>query len=146
MAALWAVLSSAYVVDAHSFNISSSFRIDVHSHVIPDFYREALIEWGLPVVDGVVYTDGFPVPDWDLTTHVATMDLYSVNYSTLSVSAPGVNYLAADEEAAGTLARKLNLAMYNYTQLYPTRLGAMCLLPLPHVQLALAEIDVNNSP
>lgn len=141
-----AVLLNANYADGHSLNISTPFRIDVHSHIIPDFYHEALIEGGFPVVDGVVYTDGFPVPAWDLTSHVETMDLYSVNYSTLSVSSPGVSYLAADEEAAGLLARKLNLAMYNYTQLYPKRLGAMCLLPLPHVQLALAEIDVRINP
>lgn len=146
LATISAVLLGPCVINAHSFNISSSFRIDVHSHVVPDFYEEALIQGGYAVENGTVYTDGFPVPSWDVVTHIESMDLNSINYSTLSVSAPGVSFLAADEEAAGALARKLNLAMSNYTKTYPTRLGAMCVLPLPHVQLALIEIDVSMTP
>lgn len=135
-------------VDAHAThkrctNSSNSFKFDVHSHVVPDFYREALIDNGFPVINGTVFTDGFPVPEWDIASHVAIMDTNGVNYSTLSVSAPGVSFLAGDADAAGALARKLNLAMFNYTQAYPTRLGAMCILPLPHVELAVAEIDVS---
>ncbi|KAH8749721.1 hypothetical protein F5883DRAFT_633554 [Diaporthe sp. PMI_573] len=119
----------------------SSFRLDVHSHVVPDLYKEALIEAGYPVTNGTVYTSGFPVPSWDLTTHIEAVDLNQVNYSILSISAPGVNFLAANRTAASELARNLNLAMYNYTQTYPTRVGAMCVLPLPHVDLALKEIE-----
>ncbi|KAJ0120430.1 amidohydrolase [Diaporthe amygdali] len=120
---------------------SSSFRLDVHSHVVPDLYKEALIQAGYPVTNGTVYTSGFPVPSWDLATHIEAMDLNQVNYSILSISAPGVNFLAANGTAASKLARNLNLAMYNYTQTYPTRLGAMCVLPLPHIDLALEEIE-----
>ncbi|KAI9733965.1 MAG: hypothetical protein M1834_002622 [Cirrosporium novae-zelandiae] len=126
---------------AHAtYNIDSSFKVDVHSHVVPDVWREALISAGYTVTDGTLYTDGFPVPDWTLTGHIAAMDTYGVNYSTLSVSAPGVFFLADDATAAASLARKVNLAMYNYTQTYPKRLGAMCLLPLPHVTAALTEL------
>lgn len=123
---------------------SECFRLDVHSHVVPDFYREALIDGGYTVKNGTVYTDGFPVPSWDLTSHIEAMDINDVNYSTLSISAPGVNFLASNQTAAGELARRLNLAMYDYTQSYPKRLGAMCILPLPHVQLALQEIEVSK--
>jgi hypothetical protein len=122
----------------------SSFRLDVHSHVVPDLYKEALIQAGYPVTNGTVYTSGFPVPSWDLTTHIEAMDLNQVNYSILSISAPGINFLAANGTAASELARNLNLAMYNYTQTYPTRVGAMCVLPLPHVDLALKEIEVGR--
>lgn len=120
----------------------NSFRVDVHSHVVPDLYKEALIQAGYPVTNGTVYTSGFPVPSWDLATHIEAMDMNQVNYSVLSISAPGVNFLAANRTAARDLARNLNLAMYNYTQTYPTRLGAMCVLPLPHIDLALDEIEV----
>ncbi|TVY16245.1 Decarboxylase yanB [Lachnellula arida] len=126
--------------------VAESFKIDVHSHVVPDFYREALIEAGYPVklLDGqeTLFTDGFPVSEWNLTEHIAAMDSMGANYSTLSVSAPGVNFLAGQDGglAAAALATKLNLAMYNYTQAYPTRLGAMCILPLPDINATLAEI------
>ncbi|KAL1845461.1 hypothetical protein Daus18300_014527 [Diaporthe australafricana] len=68
------------------------------------------------------------------------MDANQVNYSALSISAPGVNFLAGNETAATQLARNLNLAMHNYTQEHPTRLGAMCILPLPHIDASLEEV------
>lgn len=120
----------------------NSFRVDIHSHVVPDLYKEALIQAGYPVTNGTVYTSGFPVPSWDLATHIEAMEMNQVNYSVLSISAPGVNFLAGNGTAARDLARNLNLAMYNYTQTHPTRLGAMCVLPLPHIDLALDEIEV----
>ncbi|PWY64829.1 amidohydrolase 2 [Aspergillus eucalypticola CBS 122712] len=125
---------SAWVVAGHNLranNISTGYRIDVHSHVIPPVWREALIAAGYPVKNGTVYTDGFPVPDWTLESHLATMDTLGINFSTISVSAPGV-YFLNDPKEAHALARTVNLAMHNYTQAHPTRLGALCLLPLPH--------------
>ncbi|KAJ5046826.1 uncharacterized protein L3040_004051 [Drepanopeziza brunnea f. sp. 'multigermtubi'] len=47
-----------------------SFKLDVHSPLVPDIYRAALIDAGYPVKDGVVYTDGFPVSARDLETHI----------------------------------------------------------------------------
>lgn len=125
-------------------SLSSPFRFDVHSHVVPDFYQEALIQGGFPVINGTVHVNGFPVPSWNLDTHIGHMDANQVNYSTLSFSAPGVSFLAGNETAATQLARELNLAMHNYTQQYPTRLGALCVLPLPHINAALDEIDVSQ--
>ncbi|KFY97176.1 hypothetical protein V498_02196 [Pseudogymnoascus sp. VKM F-4517 (FW-2822)] len=122
------------------YRVATSFKLDVHSHVIPDIYRSALIDAGYPVTNGTLFTDGFPVPLWDLKTHIAAMDSLGVNYSTISISAPGVNFLANDSRAAAKLGRSLNDAMYKYTKSYPKRLGAMCILPLPHIDLALREI------
>lgn len=126
------------------YRVATSFKLDVHSHVIPDIYRSALIDAGYPVTNGTLFTDGFrfPVPPWDLKTHIAAMDSLGVNYSTISISAPGVNFLANDPRAAAKLGRRLNDAMYKYTKSYPKRLGAMCILPLPHIDLALREIKV----
>lgn len=123
---------------------SPPFRLDVHSHVVPDFYQEALSQGGFPVVNGTVYVNGSPVPSWSLDTHIQDMDVNQVNYSTLSLSAPGVSFLAGNATAAAELARKLNLAMHNYTQQYPTRLGALCALPLPYIDAALEEAKVGK--
>ncbi|KAH6684548.1 hypothetical protein B0J14DRAFT_527368 [Halenospora varia] len=131
-------LSSSVLAD---YIVDSSFKLDVHSHVVPAIYSDALIAAGYPVVNGTIYTDGFPVPSWTLEGHIAAMNTNGINYSTISVSAPGVSFLAGDCCAAASLARELNLAMYNYTQQYPTRLGAMCLLPLPDVESALLELE-----
>lgn len=123
---------------------SSAFRLDVHSHVVPDFYHEALSQAGFPMTNGTVYVNSFPVPSWTLDTHIQDMDANQVNYSTLSLSAPGVSFLAENETAATQLARQLNLAMHNYTQQYPTRLGALCVLPLPHIDAAVEEAKVRQ--
>ena len=123
---------------------SDPFRFDIHSHVVPDFYHEALSQGGFPVVNGTVHVNDLPVPSWSLDTHIEDMDRNQVNYSALSVSAPGVNFLANNETAASQLARNLNMAMHNYTQQYPTRLGAMCILPLPHIDAALEEVKVRK--
>jgi predicted TIM-barrel fold metal-dependent hydrolase len=135
--------SSPAVAD---YLVDSSFKLDVHSHVVPDIYRQALIDAGYPVKNGTLFTDGFPVPSWDLESHIAAMDTNGVNYSTISISAPGVNFLADDCCSASIVARQLNLAMYNYTQAYPTRLGAMCILPLPDIEASLAEIEARSLP
>jgi len=130
-------IAAEYIVD-------SSFKLDVHSHVIPDVYRKALIAAGYPVTDGTLYADGFPVPVWNLTSHIAAMDEQGVNYSTISISAPGLNFLAGNASKAASLARQINNLMYNYTQQYPTRIGAMCLLPLPDVENSISEIEVSQ--
>lgn len=122
-------------------HIGQNYRIDVHSHVVPQIWKDAMIEAGYPVKNGSLYADGFPVPDWTLKDHIATMDTLGVNYSTISISAPGV-YFIEDATKAHALARKINQEMHNYTRQYPRRLGAMCLLPLPHVDESLAEIEV----
>ncbi|KAJ5929213.1 hypothetical protein N7454_007061 [Penicillium verhagenii] len=121
-------------------NLTSDYRIDVHSHVVPEVWREALISAGYPVKNGTLYTDGFPVSDWTLESHISTMDTLGVNFSALSVSAPGVFFLK-EAHKAKALARSVNLHLHNYTKTHPTRLGALCLLPLPFVEEAVEELE-----
>lgn len=140
----WSALLVLPVTVLADYVVDASFKFDVHSHVVPDVYRASLIANGYPVVDGTLFTDGFPVPAWNLSTHIASMNSQGINYSTISISAPGVSFLAKDPHAAASLARLLNLEMYNMTQQYPTRLGAMCILPLPNINGSLAEMKVTN--
>jgi hypothetical protein len=85
-----------------------------------------------------LFTDDFPVPSWEIASHIADMDKLGVNYSTISISAPGVSFLANNAPASASLARQLNNEMYNYTKMYPKIIGPMCLLPLPHTKESLA--------
>ncbi|KAJ5633198.1 Amidohydrolase 2 [Penicillium lividum] len=130
-----ACLASCHVTK----NLGSDYRIDVHSHVVPEIWRDALISAGYPVKNGTLYTDGFPVPDWTLESHISTMDTLGVNFSALSVSAPGVFFLK-EAQKAKKLARSVNLLLHSYTKIHPTRLGALCLLPLPFVDEAVEEL------
>lgn len=122
-------------------SLSLDYRIDVHSHVVPEIWKEAMISAGYSVKNGTLYADGFPVSDWTLESHISTMNTLGVNFSALSVSAPGVFFLK-EAHKAKELARSINLLLHNYTKTHPTRLGALCLLPLPFVDEAAEELNV----
>lgn len=104
-----------------------------------------MVEAGYPVKNESLYAARFPVPDWTLDGHIATMDSPGVNYSTISISAPGV-FFVRDPSKAQALARTINLEMHSYTKQYTHKLGALCLLPLPHVEEALIELEVPSLP
>ncbi|KAK1145830.1 hypothetical protein N8T08_003776 [Aspergillus melleus] len=108
-------------VHAH-YNIDNNYRIDVHSHPVPDLWRNALIEAGNPVMNGALWNEGFPVPEWSLDAHIANMNDYGLNYSTLSITAPGVSFLSSKPKTMKSLARALIDQLYKYTQAYPDRL------------------------
>ena len=139
---LWAAfLGCALTRHAAGNSINSPYRIDVHSHAIPDIWKQAMISAGFPIKNGTLYNDGEPVPDWSLDSHIDSMDTLGVNYSTLSITAPGISFIK-NAQKAKSLARRINLLLHEYTETHPTRLGALCLLPLPHVKEAVAEIEV----
>jgi predicted TIM-barrel fold metal-dependent hydrolase len=138
------LLAAQGTTSAHCPNNSPNYRIDVHSHAIPDIWRHALVNAGYPNVNGTLTVEGFPVPDWTLHDHLSTMDNLGVNYATLSITAPGVSFLASEPDKAKRLAREINDVLHGYTQDHPTRLGALCLLPLPSVEDALDEIEVRT--
>ncbi|RAL07924.1 amidohydrolase family protein [Aspergillus homomorphus CBS 101889] len=135
-------LASTSLAHGHTHaTVNADYIVDVHSHVIPPIWKEALISAGYPLQNGTLYVDDFPVPDWTLESHLSTMQARGINFSTVSVTAPGVAFLAHDSHAAHRLARTINLQMHNWTQTHPTKLGALCLLPLPHVNESLAELE-----
>ena len=107
--------------------------IDVHAHLIPPFYREALIAAGRgPSISG-----GFPA--WSPEEALRQMDENGIAAAILSVSQPGVHF--GDDQAARDLARRFNDYMARLSAGHAGRLGAFAVLPLPDVAGALAEID-----
>lgn len=66
-----------------------------------------------------------------------------MDYSILSISAPGVAFLHGNP-AAVNLTRRLNNYMFELMEQHPTRINAFCVLPLPNIEATLAEIDVKN--
>jgi hypothetical protein len=101
-----------------------------------------MISEGFTVENGTLYNDGAPVPEWSLESHISAMDSLGVNYSTISITAPGVSFVQ-EAGKAQSLARRINLLLHEYTQIHPTRLGALCLLPLPHVNEAVQELKAS---
>jgi predicted TIM-barrel fold metal-dependent hydrolase len=105
-------------------------RIDVHVHMIPDFYREAFRAAGL------VSTAGTTV-EWTPDLALQQMDVYGIASSILSISFPGVHF--GNDAAARTLARRCNDFAVDLGLRWPGRFGGFAVLPLPDVEGAVAE-------
>ena len=58
-------------------------RIDVHSHIVPGFYRDWCLDMGLD-------TGNLKMPDWSVDQSLAFMDQAGIQTSILSVSARGL--------------------------------------------------------
>lgn len=107
--------------------------IDVHSHYIPKAYREWLVDSGL------ISTDGFALPPWDMQQQVEDMDRTNLGAAVLSLSSPDIHW--GDSGKARSLARDANEVAAEAVAAYPGRFGFYATLPLPDVDASLAEID-----
>jgi 6-methylsalicylate decarboxylase len=109
-----------------------SFTIDLHHHVIPDFYWEASNEGGSAV-------GGITPPRWSLDGAIAYLDEARVDAAVASISTPGVHF--GDDTAARLLARRVNEYLADLARRRPDRFGALASLPLPDINGSLAEIE-----
>ena len=109
-------------------------RIDVHSHFIPDAYRQGV------AATGRSDKDSFPMVPWSLDEHLATMAAHAIDASILSISDPGLR-LHSSGAQGNELARSVNETSGAIIQAHPARFGAFALLPLPDVAAALDETD-----
>jgi 6-methylsalicylate decarboxylase len=107
-------------------------RIDTHHHLIPPDYRKALQQAGLHEAGGRA------LPDWSPEASLQTMAELGVGTAILSVSTPGTAFLANPADAAG-LARDLNDYTAELAATEPDRFGFFATVPMPHVDLAIAE-------
>lgn len=80
---------------------SGNFRVDVHCHHIPDFYRVSL------AAHGIVAAGGFPIPPWSPQLAVGFMDRYGIQTQVVSISEPGVAYLPTPQQRLD-MARQIN--------------------------------------
>lgn len=106
--------------------------IDVHHHILPPFYRDALLSAGLSEVDGA------PLPDWTAPDMVSMMDDRGIEVALVSLPPPGVAF--GDRRATVKLTRRCNEFAAELVAGRPRRLGAFGSLPLPDVDAALDEI------
>ncbi|MCX5254518.1 amidohydrolase [Streptomyces canus] len=111
----------------------SSGLIDVHAHLLPDFYVQQATAAGHAHPDGM---GGWPT--WSVETHLDLMDRNAIETAMLSMSSPGVHF--GDDKAAGLLARRVNEHTADLTRDHPGRFGNFVSLPLPDVDASLEEI------
>lgn len=106
-------------------------RIDVHHHVLPEFYIAAQRAAG---ITGSAYR-GFP--EWTSDRSLALMDAHGVATAILSFTSPGIWF--GDIAATRALARRCNDFLAGLAADHPGRFGGFASLPLPDVDAAAAE-------
>ena len=108
-------------------------RIDVHFHIIPQFYQDAVRAAGL----GPARRAGYPAYSPELALEV--MDANDIEIAITSVAQPGVQFAAPRE--AGTLARKLNEYAADLIARWRKRFGAFAIVPMRRAEDAITEIE-----
>jgi 6-methylsalicylate decarboxylase len=111
-------------------------RIDVHSHFLPPFYQDALIQAGHSKPDGMP-----AIPPWSVNAHLKMMASANVTKAILSISSPGTCLTPGDPEGAKKLTRQCNAYAADLKKTFPQKFGFWASLPLPDVDASLAEID-----
>jgi 6-methylsalicylate decarboxylase len=134
-AASVSALTPESALGAESTDLSTGFRIDIHHHQIDDQLHATLVQFGLlpPVPAG-----GPPFVAWSTDTALAMMDNNRIGAAVLSAPIPDAFFPSAG--ALSAAARGANEAMAATVAATPNRFGFFAYLPLPHVDLALAEL------
>lgn len=110
---------------------ASPRRIDLHHHVVPPAFSQAMERHGLSKVAGA------PLPAWTPQGSIGVMDLYGIETTITSLSAPGVYF--GDLGEACDLARACNEYSARLVQDHPGRFGFFAVLPMPFTEQACAE-------
>lgn len=108
-----------------------TFTVDIHHHMLPDFFFRATNEGDHPV-------GGIAPPPWSRASMLSFLDDAGIDVAITSVSTPGVH--TGDDMAARLLARRCNELAAEMIRDRPDRFGGFACLPLPDVDGALAEL------
>jgi 6-methylsalicylate decarboxylase len=109
-----------------------SNRIDVHHHLVPPFWAEALSGHGGD-------PSGWHSPAWSADTSLAFMDGQRIATAVLSLTAPGVT--GWETASRRVMARRVNEFGAELVARWPDRFGSFATLPLPDVEGALRELE-----
>ncbi len=111
----------------------SARRIDVHLHIIPEFYQEIVRAAGL----GPARRAGYPAYSPELALEL--MDASEIDFAITSVAQPGVQFAEAPQAKA--LARRLDDYAAELMARWPRRFGAFATVPMRDMDDAVAEIE-----
>ena len=111
---------------------NEAYRIDVHHHILPPVYVDALKSIGADK------SGGAELPAWTKEDALAMMDRQGIATAVTSISSPGVYF--GDIAFARDLAHRCNEYSAELVRDNPRRFGALALLPLPDADAALEEL------
>ena len=111
--------------------MTNAARIDVHQHVVPPFWADAL-----PANGGD--PSGWYSPKWSPQSAIEFMDSQQIATGILSLTAPSVVGWKAGERR--NMARRVNEYTANLASKNPGRFGNFATLPLPDMDGALNEV------
>jgi predicted TIM-barrel fold metal-dependent hydrolase len=106
-------------------------RIDVHFHLIPPFYREAVYTAGRGPAIG-------RYPEWTPQLALELMDAHGIEVALTSLAQPGVGFASA--AGAQELARRCNDYAAELIARWPKRFGAFGTVPMGSIESALDAI------
>ena len=120
--------------------MNNNHRIDVHQHVLPPFWSEALnSNGGDPSGPRSGDSSNSVVPKWSPEGAIALMDSLEISTGILSLTSPGIVGWAPELQAG--MARKINEYTANLVSKNPSRFVNFATLPMPHIDESLAEIE-----
>ncbi len=111
--------------------MASPRRIDVHFHLIPQFYQDAVYAAGAGPAIG-------RYPDWSPELALETMDQFEIEVALTSLAQPGVQFCAPDQ--AKTMARRCNDHAAELNARWPKRFGALGTVSMWNQRDAVDEI------
>ena len=109
-------------------------RIDVHHHVLPQFYIDAQKSAG---ITGTAYR-GFP--EWTPDHSLSVMESEDIETAILSFTSPGIWF--GDIEQTKELASQCNKYLAELSRVHRGRFGGFGFLPLPDIEAAVQETGV----
>lgn len=111
--------------------MTSPRRIDIHFHLIPQFYQDAAYEAGAGPAIG-------RYPEWSPERALELMDKSGIDIALMSLAQPGVQF--GDPKKAAALARRCNEYSAELGARSPKRFGALATVPMHDTRTAVAEI------
>ena len=108
--------------------------IDVHHHFMSQAYLDAV-----GVERAASPGSAGHVEPWNAARSLEFMDMAGIAAAVLSVSAPGIDL--GEPSRTAELARQCNEEQAQMVRDHPRRFGFLAVLPLPHIDASLREIE-----
>jgi len=121
--------AAAFALSAPAAAATNATRIDVHHHIVPPAWLDALKKAKL---------DTPPMLKWSPDQSLEDMDKGGVATAITSPTTPQLGFLPAADAAA--IARQSNEYARKVANDHPGRFGVFAMLPMPHVDESLKEL------